>query len=124
MEVIIAVMMLSVVMVTLLQVKSDNIFMMSKSNEKSVFLDYILLAINIEEKNDINKNIFLDKLYRFENDEIRKELKSIKVKVKAEKLDTKSYDNDIIDLNIITYSTSYSIGDDKKKNIYTFKIEL
>ena len=124
MEVIIAIIMLSVVMISLLQVKSDNIFIITKSKEKSILTDYLQLVINLEEKNDINENIFLDKLYSFENDEIRKELKPIKIKVKNEELDIKSYDNDASNFNITTYKTTYSIDTDIKKNIYTFKIEL
>jgi hypothetical protein len=124
MEVIIAIIMLSVVMISLLQVKSDNIFIITKSKEKSILSDYLQLVINLEEKNNVNENIFLDKLYSFENDEIRKELKPIKIKVKNEELDIKSYDNDASNFNITTYKTTYSIDTDIKKNIYTFKIEL
>jgi len=123
MEVIIAVVMLSVVMLTLLQIKSDNIFLVSKSNYQSKLIDYIQLVANIDNEDKKNENIFLNKLYEFKNDDIRKEFKDIKIKVKSEQIDSKDYNTNSVNFKIITNENSYSI-DDTKKNIYTFKIEL
>lgn len=123
MEVIIAVVMLSVVMLTLLQIKSDNIFLVSKSNDQSKLIDYIQLVANIDNEDKKNENIFLNKLYEFKNDDIRKEFKDIKIKVKSEQIDSKDYNTNSVNFKIITNENSYSI-DDTKKNIYTFKIEL
>ena len=55
MEVIISVVILSVVMITLLKIKSDNIYLVSKSEQKSKFNDYILMAINFSDTTK-NKN--------------------------------------------------------------------
>ncbi|QKJ23859.1 PulJ/GspJ family protein [Poseidonibacter lekithochrous] len=124
MEVLVAITMLSVVMISLLQVKSDNIFLIQKSEEKAELNDYVSLVMNLEEASDRNENIFLDRVYRFDNDELRKELKPIKVKIKDDKVSSKLIKNDTYDLNITTYSTTYNIDDKINKNIYTFKIEL
>jgi hypothetical protein len=124
MEVIIAIMMLSFVMITLLQIKSDSIFLVSKSNEKSKLTDYIQLVINMNDKDKKNENVFLDRIYDFKNDDIRKELKTIKVKVKSTQVDSKDYEVDVVNFKITTNSNVYSIDDNIKKNIYTFKIEL
>ena len=124
MEVIIAVVMLSVVMITLLQIKSDSIFLVSKSNEQSKLIDYIQLVANIDNEDKKNENIFLDKVYNFKNDDIRREFKDIKIKVKSEQVDSKDYRINSVNFKIITNANSYSIGDNIKKNIYTFKIEL
>ena len=124
MEVIIATMMLSVVMVSLLQIKSDNIFLVSKSSEQSKLNDYIQLVINMSTEDKKSENIYLGKVYNFNNDDIRKEFKDIKIKVKSEQIDSVDYKTDTIDFKIITNSNSYSIDDNVKKNIYTFKIEL
>jgi hypothetical protein len=124
MEVIIAIMMLSVVMITLLQIKSESIFLVSKSNEQSKLVDYLQLVINMNDEETKNENIFLDRIYDFSNDEIRKEFKPIKIKVKSEQIDSKDYDVDVVNFKIITNSNLYSIDDNIKKNIYTFKIEL
>ena len=124
MEVIVAITMLSVVMISLLQVKSDNIFLIQKSDEKAELNDYASLVMDLEEVNDRNENIFLDRVYRFDNDELRKEFKPVKVKIKDNKISSKTIKNDTYDLNITTYSTTYNIDDKINKSIYTFKIEL
>ena len=88
MEVIIAVMILSVVMVALLQIKTENIFLISKTNERIKLNEYVQLSIDlkkINEENSENIEFFLDKKYPFVNDDIRKELKEIKVKKKKKK---------------------------------------
>lgn len=126
-EVIIAVSILSVVMVTLLQIKSDNIFLISKSNNQSKLNDYIQLAIDfkaINQENQENVELFLDKKFTFENDDIRKELKDIKVIIREEKEDEEKIDTSTKSLNITTYSRVYSIDNNIKKKIYNFKIEL
>lgn len=124
MEVLVAITMLSVVMISLLQVKSDNIFLIQKSDEKAELNDYVSLVMNLEEASDRNENIFLDRVYRFDNDELRKELKPIKIKIKDNEISSKLIKNDTYDLNITTYSTTYNIDDKINKSIYTFKIEL
>lgn len=124
MEVLVAITMLSVVMISLLQVKSDNIFLIQKSEEKAELNDYVSLVMNLEEASDRNENIFLDRVYRFDHDELRKELKPIKIKIKDNEISSKLIKNDTYDLNITTYSTTYNIDDKINKSIYTFKIEL
>lgn len=124
MEIIIAIMILSVVMVTLLQVKSDNIFILSKANEKSQLRDYIALSVNLNSFSNRNENLFLNRVYNFTNDDLRKELKDIKIKIKDEQVNKKSYKTDVRNIEVITYESSYSIEDDIKKSIYTFEIGI
>lgn len=125
MELLIAVTMLSIVMVSLLQIRSDNLHLITKSQEKSKLNDYVLLSLDLEQADSRNQNIFLDRNYNFSNDVIRKEFKTIKVKQKDKKIEVKTLKpEEGIDVNITTYSTSYSIDDKIKKNIYTFRIEL
>ena len=127
MEVIIAVMILSVVMVALLQIKTENIFLISKTNERVKLNEYVQLSIDlkkINEENSENIEFFLDKKYPFVNDDIRKELKEIKVVVREKKEDEYKIEALSEDLNIAIYSRTYSINDDIKKKIFNFKIEL
>lgn len=49
MEVIISVVLLSVVMITLFQIKSNNIFMISKSEEKKRINENILMTIDFDD---------------------------------------------------------------------------
>lgn len=125
MEVIISVVILSVVMITLLKIKSDNIYLVSKSEQKSKFNDYILMAIDFSDttKNK-NEDISLEK-YKYENEELKKELKDIKVSIKDEKIDTKTIYNGSNNINVTIYSRTFSFDDnDLKKKLYSFKIEL
>ena len=125
MEVIISVVILSVVMITLLKIKSDNIYLVSKSEQKSKFNDYILMAINFSDttKNK-NEDISLEK-YKYENEDLKKELKDIKVSIKDEKIDTKTIYNGSNNINVTIYSRTFSFDDnDLKKKLYSFKIEL
>lgn len=124
MEVIIAIVMLSVVMIALLQIKSDNIFLIKSSDEKAKLNDYILMATNFDEVGKRNDNLFLDKNFRFDNDELRTEFKDKKIKIKDEKEETTSIDNEYMKVNITTFSTSYSLEEKMTKKIYSFKIEL
>lgn len=126
MEVIVSIVILSFVMITLLQIKSENIFLISKSDEKTKVNDYILLAIdfknNIENKNE---EIDLYKNYKFENEDVKRELKDIKVTIKDEKIDSESINSDSNTINITTFSRTFSLeNSDIKKKLYSFKIQL
>ena len=127
MEVIIAVMILSVVMVALLQIKTENIFLISKTNERVKLNEYIQLAVDlkkVKEESSENTEIYLDEKYPFINEDIRKELKEIKVVIREEKEDEYKIETPTQDLNITTYSRTYNIENDIKKKIFNFKIEL
>lgn len=126
MEVIISIVILSFVMITLLQIKSENIFLISKSNEKIKVNDYILLAIDFKNKiEDKNEEIDLYKNYKFENEDIRKELKDIKVTIKDEKIDSEYIHSNFNNINITTFSRTFTLENtDIKKKLYSFKIQL
>jgi Zn-dependent metalloprotease len=127
MEVIVAVMILSVVIVALLQIKTENIFLISKTNERVKLNEYVQLSVDLKKVNEDssdNIELFLDKKYPFVNDDIRKELKEIKVLVREKKEDEYKIETQSQDLNITIYSRTYSINDDIKKKIFNFKIEL
>lgn len=126
MEVIIAIVMLSVVMITLLKIKSENIFLISKNDENTKSNDYILLSVDFEDEiSNKNEDIFLDKKYQYINDDVRKELKDIKILIKDEKIESKSIESDLNYINTTIFSRTYSLENSNiKKKIYTFKIEL
>lgn len=126
MEVIISIVILSVVMVALLKIKSENISIVSKSEQKIKLNEYILLAVDFKDKIVIkNENINLANKYNYENDEIRKELRDVKVSIKDEKIETKSINNGFNNINITTFSRTFGFeNNDLKKKLYGFKIEL
>ena len=125
MEVIIAIVILSVVMVALLKIKSENISIVSKSEQKIKLNEYILLAIDFKDKiENKNEDISLEK-YKYENDDLRKELKDIKVSIKDEKIDTSTIMNGSNNINVTIFSRTFSLeNSDIKKKLYSFKIEL
>lgn len=126
MEVIISIVILSIVMITLLQIKSDNIHLVSRSDEKVKINDYILLAIDF--KSEIlnkNENIDLSKNYKYENEDIQQELKDKKVTIKDEKMKLESINSRFNSLNITTFTRTFNLDNtDVKKKLYSFKIEL
>lgn len=126
MEVIICVVILSVVMLTLLQIKSNNIFLITKSEEKLKSIDYILMSISFNDPIfDKNEDILVSQKYNFENDEIKQELKDIKINLKDDKLEDKTIKNGNNNLNITNSFRTFSLeNSDIKKKIHSFKIEL
>lgn len=125
MEVIISTIILSVVMIALLKIKSENISIVSKSEQKTKLNDYILMAVNFSDKlRNKNEDISLEK-YKYEKEELKKELKDIKVLIKDEKMDKKTIIDGSNNINITTFSRTFSLeNSDIKKKIYSFKIEL
>lgn len=126
MEVIISVVILSVVMMTLLQIKSDNIFLVSKSEEKNKSNDYILMALSFNDNiSNKNETILLDKKFVYENEEINNELKDKKIFIKDEKIESISIESSTNNINITNFYRNFSLeNSDTQKKIYTFKIEL
>lgn len=126
MEVIISVVILSVAMIALLQIKSENIHMVSKSDDRVKNSDYILMAINFDEPiNEKNETIYIDEKFNYSNEKIRTELNSVKIEIKDEKEELKSIKTDINSINITTYNRAFSSqNSDIKKKLYSFKIEL
>lgn len=126
MEVIISVVILSVVMITLLQIKSDNIFLVSKSEEKNRTNDYILMALSFNEQiSNKNESVLIDRKFAYENEEIKEELKNKKINIQDDKLESKTIESNRNSINITTLFRSFSLeNSDTQKKIYTFKIEL
>ncbi len=123
MEIVIAVSILSFVMVTLLEIKSNNIFLLEKSDKLAKDNTYILIAMNLKEAQNRNEDIFLDDIFSFDDDNIRRSMKDKKVTIKDKKIKTFTIENDNLNLNIDTYETSYSLLKNKKK-LYSFKLGL
>jgi len=123
-EVIIASSLLSIVMLSLFQVRSNNIFILEKASSQKENKEYLMMAMDTKEYGKRNENIYLDKLFPIQDDELRRELKKVKIKIQDEILDTKEHKDDNFSLKISEYKTSYSFENGIKKDIYRFKIEL
>ena len=91
MEIIISIVILSFVMISLIQIKMNNIFLVSKVNENSSLEEYALLSIDFNDNIlDKNESIFLSDKYNFQNDDIKISLKEIEIYIKDEKKESKN----------------------------------
>ena len=124
MEVLIATALLSVVMISLFQIKSNNIFILDKSLKDEKRKDYLLMTMDTKAYENRNKNVYLDKLFNIKDDDLRKELKEIKIKIKDEILGKKELEIDNLNFKISEFKTSYGFEKGITKDIYRFKIEL
>ncbi len=123
-EVIIATLLLSVVILSLYEVKASNIFILEKSKESKEQNDNLNLAMDSREYSKRNVNIYLDKHFNIKDDDIRREFKKVKIKVKDEILDTYTKKIDAFTLKVSTFKTNYSFEKGISKDIYRFKLEL
>lgn len=124
MEVIIAVSLLSVVMLSLFQVKGNNIFILEKSKENKKQNEYLSLVMDSTEYSKRNENVYLDKYFNILDDDIRREFKEIKIKIKDEILEEKDVIYDDILFKIGQYKTTFSLEKGISKNIYRFNLEI
>jgi prepilin-type N-terminal cleavage/methylation domain-containing protein len=119
-EVLVAIMLISVVITAMLNIKSNNLYMLDKFKESTLYNSYISLAVDTNNLKD--QNIYLDNIIKIDDDQIRKELKSIKVVVKnLDDDEIKLPPNDYVQLATIK-KTKFSI-DDRSKIFYKFKLE-
>lgn len=124
MEVLIATTLLSVVMLSLFQVKSNNIFYLDKSSKDDKNKEYLMASMDTKEYQKRNKNVYLDKLFSIQDDDIRREFKKVKIKIKDEVLDSNSFKISDFTLKTSEFKTSYSFDNGLKKDIYRFRLEL
>jgi K+ transporter len=124
-EVIIAIALLSVVIVTMFKIKENNLFFLDKFKQTSKYNEFISIAtITNKNLNSLrNTHIYLDKVVDFDDDDIRKELKNIKVYIKDKELLSINLNDDDFTLNINIIKSQYKIEDKITKDIYTFRIE-
>ena len=71
-----------------------------------------------------NKNFYLDKYFNIADDDIRREFKEIKIKVKDELLEKEQEKLDNFSFKINQFKTIYSFEKGPSKNIYRFELEL
>ncbi|AXH12177.1 type IV pilus modification PilV family protein [Halarcobacter bivalviorum] len=123
-EVIIATVLLSVVILSLYQVKNNNIFILQKGIENKKNKEYLQLVYDTQSYSKRDKNIYLDKFYNIKDDELRREFKEIKIKIKDKILESTQAQTKSFKLNIKNYTTLYTIENKTSKDIYRFELEF
>jgi type II secretory pathway pseudopilin PulG len=122
-EVLISVSILSVVIVSVLQIKEKNFTFLEKYEIAKKYNEYISLStIHDITKKDINTNIYLDEIVKFKDDDIRKELKEIKIYIKSELMDTEDLSTDNMQLELEITKIDFKIQEKSNKDFYTFKL--
>ncbi len=119
-EVLVAVMLISVVIVSLLQIKENNLTLLDKLTVSSKLNSYIsIIALKNDNKEGM---IYLDQELYFKDDDIRKSLKDIKIEVKNKTLSPLKFEVEKYKIQIDIKQTVLSIDDTFKKQFYTFTI--
>ncbi|MBT3280347.1 MAG: type II secretion system protein [Campylobacteraceae bacterium] len=120
-EVLVAIILITIVIGTMLEIKSNNIFFLEKFKNTSLYNSYISLAIQEDNKED--KNIYLDEVASFNDDEIRKKLKQIKIEIKLEDDEEMNLpDNDYVKTAKII-KTTYTVENQASKVFYRFELQ-
>ena len=124
-EVIISVTILSIVISAVLQIQQNNLNDLDKFQSSFKNNEYISMSslYDKKEKENINTHFYLDDIVKYKDDNIRKELKNIKIYIKTKLIDTIDLSSDEYDLRIKIYKENYKIKDSISKNFYTFKLD-
>lgn len=122
-EVLVAVSLIATVIASVLQMQQNNLFFLEKFKTSSTNNTYISLGVEkIDTKELRNKNIIVGDKINLGDDDIRRELKAIKLKVKDTQLKDKELpENDYVK-TIQIYESAYSLENMTKK-FYTFKLQ-
>lgn len=121
-EVMVSIILLTIIIATSLQIQQNNIFLLDKFKNSSLYDSYLSLVVS-PSKNIRNTNIILSDKIKLNDDEIRKEFKTIKIKIKdIEQKDILLPDNDYLKTAKVTKSI-YSIEAKASKSFYTFKLQ-
>ena len=112
-EVLISVSLVVIVLGAFYKISSNSFNFLEKSKKNR--LDFEIIALSFNDKKD--KKIFLDELIDLSDDEIRRDLKEVRIIQKVR--DTDEIDLKVVKLNETEISLKYK---DKDYKFYSFKI--
>lgn len=121
-EVLVAIMLISIIIVAILQMRNNNLFLLDKTKLTLNHTNYIIMGANniIKEEGEY----FLDDLVNFNDDEIRRELKKVKIrnKILNEELIELPENNFIQNIKVI--ETQYILDNSNyQKSFFRFNLE-
>jgi type II secretory pathway pseudopilin PulG len=119
-EVLVAVSLIVTVITAILQMQQNNLHFLEKFKISSLNKSYISLAIS-SSKQLKDETIYLSDKIDMKDDDIRKELKAIKIKIKDTKLKDITVPENNYLKSIKVIKTTYSL-DNMKHNFYVFKL--
>jgi prepilin-type N-terminal cleavage/methylation domain-containing protein len=122
-EVLIAVALLSVVIVALIKMGQNNLFLLEKFKTTNTSSGYNSLAFfGIDMNKTEDKNIYLDEVVDFKDDDVRRELKEIKVVVKNEKLEDEKIEADSFTITKKVTKIHLTTDNQNEKDFYRFEL--
>jgi len=122
-EVMVSIALISTVIVTILKIKDNNLFYIEKFKTMSLNNGYISLVTIPFDKSQMDKTIRVGDNINLNDDDIRKELKGIKIILKERFIkDVELPSNNYIKSAKIISST-YSTDINMQKIFYTFKLQ-
>ncbi len=122
-EVLIAVALISVVIVALIKMGQNNLFLLEKFKTSNTTSDYNALAFfGIDENKTSDENIYLDEVADFKDDDLRRELKVIKVIVKNERLEDEKIGAENFTITKQVTKTKLTIENQNEKDFYRFRL--
>lgn len=122
-EVLIAVALISVVIVALIKMGQNNLFLLEKFKTSNTISDYNALAFfGIDENKTSDENIYLDEVADFKDDDLRRELKVIKVIVKNERLEDEKIGAENFTITKQVTKTKLTIENQNEKDFYRFRL--
>lgn len=122
-EVLIAVSLLSVVIVALIKMGQNNLFLLEKFKTTNTSSGYNSLAFfGIDMNKTEDKNIYLDEVVDFKDDDLRRELKEIKVVVKNEKLEDEKIEADSFTITKKVTKIHLTTDNQNEKDFYRFEL--
>ena len=113
-EILVSVSLIVVVIGAFYKISSNSFNLLEKSKQNRI--DFEIIALSFDDKKD--KKIFLDDLIDLKDDEIRRDLKEVRIIQKVR--DTDKIDLEIVKLNETEISLKYK---DKEHKFYSFKIQ-
>ncbi len=122
-EVLVSIMLITTVIVAILQMKDNNFFLLEKFKKTSLYNSYISLAVTI----GINRNekVYLDDIVNFDDNDIRKDFKEVRILVKDKNLkDIILPENEYLRfISVVESNYTMSLHNDTaQQKFYTFKL--
>jgi type II secretory pathway pseudopilin PulG len=121
-EVLVALMLIIIIITSMLQIKENNLNFLSKITKTTHSKEYIA-SIALENTNRLrDENIYLSDKIDFNDDNLRKILKDIKIKIKDKQLKPLIFNISKYAISINVKQTTLSIKNKTKQIFYRFSL--
>ena len=108
-----------------MQIKENNIYVLQKVDESAKKDMEIALGVGLSDFNNStdDKKFYIKDLITLKDDDIRKQLKEIKIEKKVEELEPLEGGSEEFPIRISIFKENYTLKDGSNKNMYSFTLE-